>query len=222
MIIPVLPQTPYNYSYLHTGGTEDVVVADMVPISDARTVALSVRIHEVNFASGAGFRFLIYGVDPSRTDATLFMSSTTIGDTGKITSASTNLVGLTSIISDPIYPFVRVMLRAEGASTTGNCYFELSADLVVRQASEMNGCSTREAAFCADMLELLHAEAPRDSGTLSQFSIGPTRPGNSQYCQLPPTTFPTESEYCSDYCPSAGFWCNLKKFAGKYSVKGYC
>lgn len=135
MIIPVLSQTPFNFSYLASSATEDVIVADRVPVSNARTISLSVRVHRLTLSSGANFQFLVYGMDPSSTDGTVFVTSATIGGTGAVTSSNPNLVGLTSIISDPIYPFVRVVLRATGPTTTGSCYMELSADLVVRQAA---------------------------------------------------------------------------------------
>ncbi len=131
MIIPILRQTSFNFSYLISPATESVIVADRVPVAGARTVALSVRIHRLTLSSGASFNFLIHGVNPSETDGTAFVTSS-IASTGAITSSSPNLVGLSSIISDPAHPFVRVVLQATGPSSTGTTYFELSADLVVR------------------------------------------------------------------------------------------
>lgn len=144
MIIPILSQTPFNFSYLVSPATEDVIVADRVPVSNARTIALSVRIHRLTLNSGASFQFLVYGTDPSSTDATVFITSATIGGTGTVNTSTPNLVGLTSIISEPIYPFVRVVLRATGAAS-GSCYMELSADLVVRQAAELQQAELRRA-----------------------------------------------------------------------------
>lgn len=134
MLIPFLPQTPFNYSYLAASATEDVIVADCLPVAGARTVNVSVRIHELSLSSGASFQFLIYGVNPSPTDGTVFMTTSTIGSTPAFTTASPNLVSLTTVISDPIYPFVRVVLRAQGPSGGANTtYGEFSADLVTRE-----------------------------------------------------------------------------------------
>lgn len=148
MIIQVLRQTPYNFSYLASSATENVIVADRIPVSGARTIALSVRVHHLTLSAGASFQFLVYGVDPSATDGTVFITSASIGDTGTITTSSPNLVGLSAIISDSIYPFVRVVLRANGPSSTGTTYFEVSADLVVRSATtglgrRSGGCSAK-------------------------------------------------------------------------------
>jgi hypothetical protein len=135
MLIPFLPQTPFNHSYLAASATEDVIVADCLPVSGARSVNVSVRIHELSLSSGASFQFLVYGVNPSPTDGTVFSTTNTIGSTPTITTTNPNLVSLTTVISDPIYPFVRIVLRAQGPSGGANTtYGEFSADLVTREA----------------------------------------------------------------------------------------
>jgi hypothetical protein len=131
MLYRILPQTPYNFSYL-VAATQDVVVGDRIPVSKGKTVNVSVRIHRLNLSAGASFQFLVYGQNPSRTDGANFLTSATIGTVSAFTTASPNLVSLAAVISEPVHPYVQVVLRATGPSAPGNVYGELSADVVVR------------------------------------------------------------------------------------------
>jgi hypothetical protein len=215
MIINILPQTQYNFSHLGSAATQDVIVADNIPVAGARTVALSVRVHQVDLASGANFFFMVYGVDPSSTDGTVFISSTSV-NVSSITGTSPNLRE-TAIISDPIYPFMRVVLRATGGSTS-KVYFETSADLVVREHG-----SRREAKLCAEILSRLYEEVPQARETLSNFpdfpelSVAePVRGGRAM------GNDPDWPKMPSNYCPTEGFWCHLKEFRAHHlSLKGY-
>ncbi len=143
MIIPVLRQTPFNFSYLVSPSTESVIVADRIPVAGARIVTLSVRIHRLTLSSGASFNFLVHGVNPSATDGTVFITSS-LASTGAITSSNPNLVGLSSTLSDPQHPYVRVVLQATGPSSAGTTYFELSADLVLQPVCECDVCNEWE------------------------------------------------------------------------------
>lgn len=208
MIIQVLPQTPYNFSYLASGASESVIVADNIPVSGARTVALSVRIHRLTLSAGASFEFKITGVDPSPTDGTVFASGS-LASTGNITSSSPNLVGLSAIISDPVYPFVRVTLNVTGPSSTGTTYFELSADLVVRQANAvLNEQSRAEAAFVQEMLHALHTKPPRSNGTLAEFTDS-VKAG-------PGAQLTADSKLIN--CPTSDLPCVIRKMYSKASL----
>ncbi len=134
MIVPILRQTPYNFSFLSGGAFEEIPIANMVPVAGAQAVSLSVRIHSANIVSMGSYQLLVYGQNDARMDGQEFVTSSTIGSTSTITSASPNLVSLSAIIRNPVQPFVKVTLKAQSpVGGGGNLYAELSADLVVRK-----------------------------------------------------------------------------------------
>jgi hypothetical protein len=140
MKLPFLGQSRYNLSYLASGATEDIVVGDRLPVFFAKTVTISVRIHRLNLAAGANFQFLVYGSNPSPTDAQNFVTSSTIGSTATITTATPNIVALSAMINEPVHPFVRIVLRATAQpSGSGTIYGEFSGDLVARGSLELRG-----------------------------------------------------------------------------------
>jgi hypothetical protein len=136
--LEVLRQTPFNFGFLSAAATQDVIVADGVDVSWVKTIGLSARVHRANIGTGAKFEFILFGVNPSPTDGTAFVT----GSAGLITSASiaagaaagTLITWSTgSVYSDPVHPFVRLVLRATGPSGTAvNLYGELSASISLR------------------------------------------------------------------------------------------
>lgn len=135
--VEILKQTPYNYGFLASSATAEITLVRALDISWARTVGLSIRAHRVNIGgSGAKFEFVLYGTNPSSSDGTDFLTSS-LATSDPINSSTSvgALVTLTTglVLTDPVQPFLRVVLRATGSSGAAvNLYAELSATLVLR------------------------------------------------------------------------------------------
>lgn len=134
--VEILKQTPYNYGFLASLATAEITLVRALDISWARTVGLSIRAHRVNIGSNAKFEFVLYGTNPSQSDGTDFLTASLA--TSNVIDSSTSagaLITLTTglVLTDPVQPFLRVILRATGPTTaTANLYAELSATLVLR------------------------------------------------------------------------------------------
>jgi hypothetical protein len=176
MIIPILAQTPFNYSYL-VSTTESLIVADRIPVWMARSINLSIRIHRLSLPGGGQFVFNVYGVNPSASDGTPFVTSTTIGNTAGITTASPNLVSLAAVINEPAHPFVRVVMSATGPGSASTVYGEFSADIVLRTGrDDMQDHQVGEASVLRALSEAvgssgLSAEARAE--LREYFAVGP-------------------------------------------------
>lgn len=132
IVVPVLRYTAFNYAQL-SGATEQITIADRIPVAPFARIGLSVRVHKKNVASGGSFQFHIYGINPSDEDGTDFVTAS-LGSIAAL-SGSTGapaLVQLTSIISDVQHPMIRVGLTIVGSTASGFVYGVFSADLVMR------------------------------------------------------------------------------------------
>jgi len=135
IVVPVLTYQAFNLSFLSGGATEEVVIANAIPVAPYTLVGLSVRVHEITVDAGGSFQFLIRAVNPSSRDGQDFvggeLGSTTATEIDNGTTAPA-LVELSSIVKNPQSPNIRVVLKGTGPSSAGKLYAILSADLVMK------------------------------------------------------------------------------------------
>lgn len=137
IVVPVLHQSAYNHSFLSSGNTEEIVVADRIPVAPFTTIGLSCRVHKRNLGTGASYQLIVRGINPSDEDGADFVYATDLGST-PATTGSTNpttvpgLIQLSTAITNPQHPMIRVVLKATGGSTAVNTYIVISADLVMK------------------------------------------------------------------------------------------
>jgi hypothetical protein len=124
--------------FLFSSQTIDIVLARAIDVSWVKTIGLSARAHRINIGgSSAKYEFILFGVNPSRTDGQEFVTASLI--TSAVINTSTTAGSLITwstgaVYSDPAHPFAKLILRATGPtiSTPGNLYAELSASLSLR------------------------------------------------------------------------------------------
>lgn len=136
VVVPVMIYTVLNFGFLSSGASEELIVADRVPVAPYTRISASIRIHKRNLATGASFQVIIRGTNPSDRDGADFVDPTDLGSTALITPTAPatvpSLVRLSSIIVDPPHPYVRVVVKAVGPSGSGSVYSILSGDLVMK------------------------------------------------------------------------------------------
>jgi hypothetical protein len=136
--IEVLGQTPYNFQFLVSSASIDIVLVRALDVSWVKTIGLSARVHRTNIGgSSAKYEFLLFGVNPSPTDGQEFVTASLVTSSAinNGTSAPALVTWSTgAVYSDPAHPFVKLVLRATGPTiaTPGNLYAELSASLSLR------------------------------------------------------------------------------------------
>ena len=68
ILIPILPLTHFDFSYLPANEDESVAIARAIDVSWARSAILFVRVHANGLASGAKAGFGCYPTAPSEVD----------------------------------------------------------------------------------------------------------------------------------------------------------
>lgn len=139
IVVPVLRYSSFNHSFLASSAFEEVIVADRIPIAPYTRIGLSARIHKRNIGTAATYQFIIRGINPSAEDGADFVYlvadlGSTTATTGTANPASVpGLIQLTTIISDPQHPMLRVIVKATGPGGAAvNLYMVASADLVMK------------------------------------------------------------------------------------------
>jgi hypothetical protein len=133
-IIPILPYTVYNFGGL-LSTTEEIVVADNVPVSAFTKIGLSLRQHKKNLAAGHSFTFIIRAINPSDADGQDFaITATSVGSTAAITgTGGAALLELTAgLVTLGSHPMVRVVLQVVAGSGTGAIFGIFSGDLLLK------------------------------------------------------------------------------------------
>lgn len=135
IVVPILTYTEYNYNWA-SGTTEELVLADNIPVAPFTKIGLSARLHRRTIASGGSFQFIVRGTNPSPRDGQDFVFATDLGSTPTIigTTSIPGLLQLSTLITDPQHPMIRVILRIIGPTNPGSCFAVLSADLTMKTA----------------------------------------------------------------------------------------
>jgi hypothetical protein len=136
VLIPILRYSTFNWTSL-PAATEDIIIAENVPVVPFARVGLSLRVHKLRLSAGVTMSFLVRGINPSSEDGADFVFATDLGATPGITSSTPvpSLQQLSSIISDVQHPMVRVLLRTVSTGATAVNVAIFSADLVMRVGS---------------------------------------------------------------------------------------
>ena len=133
IIIPVLDKRIFEFSFLGTSGTQDVVLQSAIDVSSFYRVRLLVRVHSITATTG-NFAFKLLHTLPSDSDPQEFTISSGGSEfltlTG-ITSASPNIK--TATATDP-QAFLKLVLTATQGTSGNTLYGEFSAVLVGRDS----------------------------------------------------------------------------------------
>jgi hypothetical protein len=133
-IVPILRYRELNYSFL-VSTTEDLIVQRALPVARNTVIGLSARVHAARISAGAKFEFIFYAANPSISDGRLFVyTATALAESFPLDSTvvAGDLRELQSAIVDAQAPYVQIVLRATGPSSTGNLYAVLSADVTLK------------------------------------------------------------------------------------------
>lgn len=131
--------TTVNWSQL-VSATEDLIIADSIPVAMYARIGLAARLHKLRLATGVSMQFIVQGMNPSDQDGRDFLFTSagavvTLGSTPTFdgtTSPIPQAIQLSTIISDIQQPMIRVLLRTVAGTTSGVNIVTLSADLVMR------------------------------------------------------------------------------------------
>jgi len=132
IIVPILDYTEFNYAWA-TGATEEQVIADRIPVAPFTKIGLSVRLHRRTIGTGGSFQFIIRGINPSAKDGQDYVFPTDLASTPTVVTTTTvpTVLQLSTLITDPQQPMIRVILRTIGPSA-GAMFAIFSADLVMK------------------------------------------------------------------------------------------
>jgi len=133
IVVPIMSYETINWTSL-ASATEDLVIADRIPVAPFTKIGLSVRIHKLRLTSGVTMQFIVRGINPADDDGLDFVDSTNLGSTATFSSATgvPSLLRLTTIISDVQHPMIRVILQTIAPAGGGINVAVLGADLVMR------------------------------------------------------------------------------------------
>lgn len=133
VLVPILRYTTFNWTSL-VSATEELVIADNVPVVPFAKIGLSARVHKLRLTTGVTMTFIVRAINPSSEDGADFVFGADLGSTAGITAATAvpSLQQLSTIISDVQHPMIRVILRTVASSTAGINIAVFSADLVMK------------------------------------------------------------------------------------------
>lgn len=142
IVVPIMRYQAVNWTSLQSV-TEDIIIADSVPVAPFARIGLSARIHKLRLAASVNMQFIVQGMNPSDQDGRDFLyvnagAVVTLGSTPTFDNTFSPIPGaiqLTTIISDVQQPMIRVILRTVAGATSGVNVAWLSADLVMRSSS---------------------------------------------------------------------------------------
>lgn len=135
-IIPILPMTEFNFSFLNGGTSKTIVLAPAIDVINYRHVRLVVRVHEIDIATGVGSPKIEiggYGTDPSPADPRDFALSSS--DLSVIINTQSAGALVTASDTDT-YPFLKLYAKGTQGTSNGTRLFAvLSADLIVSDST---------------------------------------------------------------------------------------
>jgi hypothetical protein len=128
IIVPILEQRVFEYSYLAGTNTQDVVLHPGVDVGNWYRVRLVVLVHQITASTG-NFVFKLQHAFPCESDRQEFVDTSDFLATASITSNSPNIKTITG--TDP-QAYLKVILRATQVTSSTTLYGEFSAYLVLR------------------------------------------------------------------------------------------
>lgn len=130
-MITVCEKRIFEFTFLGTNATQDVVLAGAIDVSGFYRVRLLVRVHSITATTG-NFSFKLQHTLPSDSDPQEFTdTSADFLTLSGITGASPNIKTVTG--TDP-QAFLKLVLRATQVTASTTLYGEFSAVLVLRES----------------------------------------------------------------------------------------
>ena len=129
-LIQLLPRTQYDYKFLGSSATAEVVIAQAIPIQPFYRVKLVTRVHGVDIGKTANFQLNVYSADPSTESTDLFFNSTAA--ISRTISSATSAGAMLENDATDIGPFAYVTLDITQAFSAVNLFCDISVDLLLR------------------------------------------------------------------------------------------
>lgn len=129
IIVPFLDKRSFEFGYLGTSATQDVVLHPGLDISNFYRYRAVIRIHSITATSG-NFTFKFQHTAPSDQDPQEFTNTTDFMTSSAISTASPNIVTVTSTDA---YSHLKIILRATQGTSGNTLYGEFSAFMVLRE-----------------------------------------------------------------------------------------
>ncbi len=129
IIVPICEKRIFEFSYLATPNTQDVVLHPAVDVGAWYRVRAVVLVHQISVTSG-NFTLKLQHTFPNELDRQEFVDTTDFLTSASITNASPNIKTISG--TDP-QGYLKVILRADQAAASGaTLYGEFSVYLVLR------------------------------------------------------------------------------------------
>lgn len=131
IIVPVLEKRIFEFGFLGTSGSQQVVIQPAIDVSSFYRVRLLVRVHNIDVSGSSTFDFKLQHALPSDSDPQEFVDTSAdfLAITG-INNASPNIKTVTG--TDP-QAFLKLILKANQNTSGNRLYGEFSAVLVLRE-----------------------------------------------------------------------------------------
>lgn len=136
ILVPFLPMTAFDFSFLSSSGaTKTIVVHPGLNVTGYYQARLIMRVHEIDMNGGSTPTAFIevggVGTLPSSADPREFsLSSSTLS----VTTAGLSAGEITSDTDTDLYPFLKMYVKGSQSGTPGRVFAVLSADLLLRDA----------------------------------------------------------------------------------------
>jgi hypothetical protein len=136
ILVPILPITPFDFSFLLTGTNKTIVLQPALNVTEFYYGRLIVRIHEIdmNTSGTPSIEIGAYNTDPSDADPRDFALTTSTLSVS-ITGVTPQAVG--SLVTDTdtdLFPWLKIYAKGtQGTASGGRIFAVLSADLLLRE-----------------------------------------------------------------------------------------
>jgi hypothetical protein len=133
VVVPILPRTQFNLSFLGAAGTKAIELAKAVNLLAFTDLELVVWIHDRQMSAGQSVSIDGFGTYPSPFDAREFTA--TISRVNLIITSADAVPSVRFGINDITDPFLKlVMTTTQGATAGAALYVDLSVSLILKRA----------------------------------------------------------------------------------------
>jgi hypothetical protein len=136
IIIPIISKTVFDYSFLASGTSRNVVLAPAIDVSQFKSSRLLVRVHDRSINGDAKLEVILKEALPSNEDTAEFLDSALSMIATVTPTVPVNIPGLLTDTESVSPAFWKVTLTASGP-TSGpavSLYAVLSVALLVRES----------------------------------------------------------------------------------------
>ncbi|NJK32068.1 MAG: hypothetical protein HC927_06420 [Deltaproteobacteria bacterium] len=130
ILVPIIPKTGFDYSFLDGGQSETVVLARAISTVPFYYGSLWIRVHNIRCTIATSVDIEAYETAPSIYDQQPFVMSSPLLS---IDIASTSAPSLqTTGDASPLPPFLLISFTARDTTGVTELFFEISIDLLLR------------------------------------------------------------------------------------------